>query len=225
MGIGTVKDLREAKLWYKRAQEHGDRRAGQRIGALDRIPNGRFTQERAPAPAPVSAPPPAARASAAAGPSANRNFDPRLSQWMGDAASPADRRRQAGFPVAPPQMNGSSSRPQSMMPDSNGYPQGNMRGPPPPNMPVNSPPLSASMHSPMQGLVPQPQMRVVNNQYYGSPREKEDARLEQRLSLLHKQPPGMRGPQNYQMAQPPQGRPAATHSPSTQGETKKGWFK
>ncbi|KAK0543197.1 Chitin synthase 4 [Tilletia horrida] len=34
MGIGTVKDLAEAKAWYKRAQEHGDKRANQRLAAL-----------------------------------------------------------------------------------------------------------------------------------------------------------------------------------------------
>ncbi|KAE8267657.1 hypothetical protein A4X09_0g4694 [Tilletia walkeri] len=34
MGIGTVRDLTEAKAWYKRAQEHGDKRANQRLAAL-----------------------------------------------------------------------------------------------------------------------------------------------------------------------------------------------
>lgn len=34
MGIGTVKDLNEAKAWYKRAAEHGDKRANQRIAIL-----------------------------------------------------------------------------------------------------------------------------------------------------------------------------------------------
>ncbi len=34
MGIGTVKDINEAKAWYKRAADHGDKRANQRIAAL-----------------------------------------------------------------------------------------------------------------------------------------------------------------------------------------------
>ncbi|KAJ1600401.1 hypothetical protein NDA14_007857 [Ustilago hordei] len=34
MGIGTVKDLAEAKAWYKRAADHGDKRANQRVAAL-----------------------------------------------------------------------------------------------------------------------------------------------------------------------------------------------
>ncbi|KAJ1018934.1 hypothetical protein NDA16_004737 [Ustilago loliicola] len=34
MGIGTVKDLAEARAWYKRAADHGDKRANQRIAAL-----------------------------------------------------------------------------------------------------------------------------------------------------------------------------------------------
>lgn len=34
MGIGTVKDLPEAKAWYKKAADHGDKRANQRIAAL-----------------------------------------------------------------------------------------------------------------------------------------------------------------------------------------------
>ncbi|KAE8197723.1 hypothetical protein A4X06_0g3060 [Tilletia controversa] len=34
MGIGTIKDLAESKAWYKRAQEHGDKRANQRLAAL-----------------------------------------------------------------------------------------------------------------------------------------------------------------------------------------------
>ncbi|SPO26689.1 related to SKT5 - protoplast regeneration and killer toxin resistance protein [Ustilago trichophora] len=34
MGIGTVKDLNEARAWYKRAADHGDKRANQRIAAL-----------------------------------------------------------------------------------------------------------------------------------------------------------------------------------------------
>ncbi|CAO1620098.1 unnamed protein product [Sympodiomycopsis kandeliae] len=34
MGIGTVKDLKEAKAWFTRAAEHGDKRANQRLAAL-----------------------------------------------------------------------------------------------------------------------------------------------------------------------------------------------
>lgn len=34
MGIGTVKDLAEARAWYKRAADHGDKRANQRVAAL-----------------------------------------------------------------------------------------------------------------------------------------------------------------------------------------------
>lgn len=34
MGIGTVKDIGEARAWYKRAADHGDKRANQRIAAL-----------------------------------------------------------------------------------------------------------------------------------------------------------------------------------------------
>lgn len=34
MGIGTVKDIAEAKAWYKRAADHGDKRASQRVAAL-----------------------------------------------------------------------------------------------------------------------------------------------------------------------------------------------
>lgn len=34
MGIGTTKDLGEARAWYKRAADHGDKRANQRIAAL-----------------------------------------------------------------------------------------------------------------------------------------------------------------------------------------------
>ncbi|PWZ00162.1 HCP-like protein [Testicularia cyperi] len=34
MGIGTVKDIAEAKAWYRRAADHGDKRANQRIAAL-----------------------------------------------------------------------------------------------------------------------------------------------------------------------------------------------
>ncbi|SNX85023.1 related to SKT5 - protoplast regeneration and killer toxin resistance protein [Melanopsichium pennsylvanicum] len=34
MGIGTVKDINEARAWYKRAADHGDKRANQRIAAL-----------------------------------------------------------------------------------------------------------------------------------------------------------------------------------------------
>lgn len=40
MGIGTVKDLKEAKEWYKRAAEHGDKRANQRLASL----GGRLVQ-------------------------------------------------------------------------------------------------------------------------------------------------------------------------------------
>lgn len=34
MGVGTVKDLKEAKAWYTRAAEHGDKRGNQRLAAL-----------------------------------------------------------------------------------------------------------------------------------------------------------------------------------------------
>lgn len=34
MGIGTIRDLAEAKAWYKRAADHGDKRASQRVAAL-----------------------------------------------------------------------------------------------------------------------------------------------------------------------------------------------
>lgn len=34
MGIGTVKDVKEAKLWLTRAAEHGDKRANQRLTAM-----------------------------------------------------------------------------------------------------------------------------------------------------------------------------------------------
>ncbi|EPQ25917.1 uncharacterized protein PFL1_06591 [Pseudozyma flocculosa PF-1] len=34
MGIGTVKDVAEAKAWYRSAAEHGDKRANQRLAAL-----------------------------------------------------------------------------------------------------------------------------------------------------------------------------------------------
>ncbi|GAC95170.1 hypothetical protein PHSY_002745 [Pseudozyma hubeiensis SY62] len=34
MGIGTVKDIGEARAWYKRAADHGDKRANQRVAAL-----------------------------------------------------------------------------------------------------------------------------------------------------------------------------------------------
>lgn len=34
MGIGTVKDLAEARAWYRAAAEHGDKRANQRLSAL-----------------------------------------------------------------------------------------------------------------------------------------------------------------------------------------------
>ncbi|PWN54193.1 HCP-like protein [Violaceomyces palustris] len=34
MGIGTVKDLAEAKAWYRSAAEHGDKRANQRLAGL-----------------------------------------------------------------------------------------------------------------------------------------------------------------------------------------------
>ncbi|PWN30171.1 hypothetical protein BDZ90DRAFT_229199 [Jaminaea rosea] len=40
MGIGTVKDLKEAKEWYKRAAEHGDKRANQRLTGLGGRPVG-----------------------------------------------------------------------------------------------------------------------------------------------------------------------------------------
>lgn len=38
MGIGTVKDLREAKAWFTKAAEHGDKRANQRLTALGARP-------------------------------------------------------------------------------------------------------------------------------------------------------------------------------------------
>lgn len=34
MGIGTVKDVAEARAWYRAAAEHGDKRANQRLAAL-----------------------------------------------------------------------------------------------------------------------------------------------------------------------------------------------
>ncbi|PWN91210.1 HCP-like protein [Acaromyces ingoldii] len=34
MGIGTVKDLNEARAWYRAAAEHGDKRANQRLAAI-----------------------------------------------------------------------------------------------------------------------------------------------------------------------------------------------
>ncbi|EST05039.1 Sel1-like protein [Kalmanozyma brasiliensis GHG001] len=40
MGIGTVKDLAEARAWYKRAGDHGDKRANQRIAALQGVRGG-----------------------------------------------------------------------------------------------------------------------------------------------------------------------------------------
>lgn len=40
MGIGTVKDIGEARAWYKRAADHGDKRANQRIAALQGLRGG-----------------------------------------------------------------------------------------------------------------------------------------------------------------------------------------
>ncbi len=151
MGIGTVKDVREAKMWYKRAQEHGDRRANQRVASLDRVatapPNGRVPntiQTQAPQPP---------------------RFDPRMSQWMGDAPSPNEdpRRRtmqqQPPMPRPPPPGQQQQLRPPPPMGarDIIGSPispslQGHghhpgfgvhngVRGqPPPPNMPFGPPP-------------------------------------------------------------------------------------
>lgn len=224
MGIGTVKDLREAKKWYRLAAEHGDRRANQRLAALDRIPDNQLKAGRPPGP--VSANPislqqqlPQGRPGPQPAP-ASRNFDPRLSQWIGDA--PGDRRSQAGFPShrqsqlppPPPPMLNNGSRPQSMAPthvpmqtaSPIGPPPGAAGGfhqmPPPPMMGPTSPQQQTPRM--MGGMPPQPYpqpgMMLPQQLQQMSPKDREEMRVQQRLAGLNRQQQQQQQPP-HQMAQ------------------------
>ncbi|KDN37675.1 hypothetical protein K437DRAFT_35975 [Tilletiaria anomala UBC 951] len=223
MGIGTVKDLRDAKSWYKLAAEHGDRRANQRIGALSRMSASGLgpAAKRASQQVPLPAPPVEQR------PSQPRNFDPRLSQWIGDPDA-ADRRKHAGFRahrqdsqdsfVGPSATSPGGSRPMSMATDAySSFAPAPMYSQ---QMPMHRSRQSFSAAPPgaalPAGLHPQMQAGVPGGPL--SPRDKEEARMQQRLALLHKQEAQQASPQQQHRQQMlPSSYPMAPHAGNAMG--------